>query len=152
MEITDFFILFYEPILLEDCSKLWKWSFFGVFSRLGPFLQVFGQVKEWLILKLDEMIRIPHVVACPMNLICFVIEVSRAEYSQCFCFRFLFLSFPWHLEQFRALSLLNIIGGSRVFLFAFVSMLICSYIICQRWDVGSLFFRNVSSNTPKGLP
>ena len=48
-------------------------SFFGVFSRLCHFPQVFGQVKEWLILELHEMIKVPDPVACPMdfNLLCY---------------------------------------------------------------------------------
>ena len=48
-------------------------SFFGVFSRLGHFPQVFGQVKEWLILELHEMIKVPDAVACPVdfNLLCY---------------------------------------------------------------------------------
>ena len=37
---------------------------FSIFSRLGPFPQVFGQVKEWLMLKLHEMIRVLHVAVC----------------------------------------------------------------------------------------
>ena len=39
---------------------------FSIFSRLVPFPQVFGQVKEWLMLDLHEMIRLLHVVACPV--------------------------------------------------------------------------------------
>ena len=37
---------------------------FSIFSRLGPFPQVFGQVKEWLMLKLHEMVRVLHVAVC----------------------------------------------------------------------------------------
>ena len=42
------------------------------FNRLGPFPHVLGQVKEWLISQLHEIIRAPHVRACPMdfNLLC----------------------------------------------------------------------------------
>ena len=49
-----------------------KWSFFSAFSRLGQFPEVFGQVKEFLILELGEIIRVLHLVACPMdfNLLC----------------------------------------------------------------------------------
>ena len=45
---------------------------FSIFSRFAPYPQVFGQVNEWLIVGLHEMIRVPHVVACPMysNLLC----------------------------------------------------------------------------------
>ena len=57
-------------------------SFFGVFSCLGDFPQVFGQIKEWLILKVHEMIKVPNAVAGSMdfNLLCYR-EVSREEYS-----------------------------------------------------------------------
>ena len=41
--------------------------FCSIFSRLDSFPQVFGQVKEWLMLDLHEIIRVPHVVACPMD-------------------------------------------------------------------------------------
>ena len=39
-----------------------KWSFCSIFNRLGTLPQVFGQVKEWLKLKLHEMIKVLHVV------------------------------------------------------------------------------------------
>ena len=46
--------------------------FLVFFSSLGPFSQVFGQVKESLILELHEMVRMSHAVACAMdfNLLC----------------------------------------------------------------------------------
>ena len=44
----------------EECWNL------SIFSRLGPFLQCFGQVKEWLKLELYEIIGMSHVVACLM--------------------------------------------------------------------------------------
>ena len=31
---------------------------FSIFSHLGPFPQVFRQVKEWLILECHEMIKV----------------------------------------------------------------------------------------------
>ena len=40
---------------------------FWCFSRLGHFPQVFGQVKEWPILELPEMIKVSHAVTCPMD-------------------------------------------------------------------------------------
>ena len=51
-------------------------SLFGVFSRLGHFFQVFWQVKEWLILELHEMIKVPHAVSFPMNfdLLCYRVQ------------------------------------------------------------------------------
>ena len=50
----------------EECLNL------SIFSCLGPFLKFLGQVKEWLILDLHEMIRMSYVVAFPMvfNLLC----------------------------------------------------------------------------------
>ena len=51
--------------------KVTKNNFFRVFSRLGLFPQVFLQLKEWFILELHEMIRVPHLVACPIIFILF---------------------------------------------------------------------------------
>ena len=44
---------------------------FSIFSPLGPFPQVFGQVKEWFILELLETIRVLHAVTCPIAFILF---------------------------------------------------------------------------------
>ena len=44
-----------------------KWSSFSIFDRLGPFPYVSGQVRDWLILELYEIIRVLHVLMCPMN-------------------------------------------------------------------------------------
>ena len=44
--------------------KLKKRSILSILSPLGLFPQVFGQVKEWLPLELQEMIKMSHVVAC----------------------------------------------------------------------------------------
>lgn len=54
------------------CSNLWKSSHFSACSRLGLFLQVFGQVNEWVILKLYEMIGVQHIFTCPVvfSLLC----------------------------------------------------------------------------------
>ena len=41
-----------------------NWSFFCVFSRFCPFLQVFGQINDWSILEVHEVIRVLHMVAC----------------------------------------------------------------------------------------
>ena len=44
----------------EECWNL------NIFSRFGPFLQFFGQAKEWLKLELYGMIGMSHVFACLM--------------------------------------------------------------------------------------
>ena len=49
---------------------------FSLFGRLGPFPQVFGQVKEYLMIELHKIIRFSHVVACPIVFILFY-ERSR---------------------------------------------------------------------------
>ena len=51
----------------EGCSNLSKWSFLGLFSGFGHFSHVLGEVKEWLISKLHEMIRVLLAVACPID-------------------------------------------------------------------------------------
>ena len=48
-----------------------KGSFSGIFSSLGLFSQVFMQVRDWLILELHEMIRVPHIVTFPILFILF---------------------------------------------------------------------------------
>ena len=57
----------------EKPSNLQKMIIFSTCSCLGPVPQVFGQVKEWLILKLHEMIRVSHVIACPIFIIIAII-------------------------------------------------------------------------------
>ena len=44
------------------CDKL---SILSIFKCLGPFPQVFGQIKDWFILDLQEMIRVPIVALRP---------------------------------------------------------------------------------------
>ena len=48
-----------------------KLSFTGFFTRLGTFPQVFRHVKMWLILELHEIIRVSHLVTCPVVFILF---------------------------------------------------------------------------------
>ena len=62
----------------EEYSKLWKMMFFSMFSRFGPFPHPWWKLKEWLISELHEMVKVPPVVAYPLD---FVIEVSREKYS-----------------------------------------------------------------------
>ena len=51
--------------LFVICLWSWFWnSISNFFSRLGLFPQVFGQVKEWLILELHEIIKNSHILTC----------------------------------------------------------------------------------------
>ena len=52
---------------------------FSTFNRLGSFPQVFGQVRESVILELHEMIGVLHVVACPIDfsLLCDQVQHRR---------------------------------------------------------------------------
>ena len=63
--------LFGIKIDREECSNLRRRINSNFYSRLGLFPRAFGKVKESLILKLHEMIRISHVVACPIVFISF---------------------------------------------------------------------------------
>ena len=69
-------------LALMKSAQTWeKWSIISIFCHLCPFPQVFGQVKEWLILELYEMIRVWHIRAWPVVLFCFVILVDKEECS-----------------------------------------------------------------------
>ena len=68
--VICFFFILCARFVGRSVQSYEKKSFFRVFSRLGPFPQVFRQVKEWLILELHEMIRVSLVVA---SLIVFIL-------------------------------------------------------------------------------
>ena len=40
--------------------------FISIFSLLGPFPQVFGMVKEWLMLELHKITGVSHLVEFPI--------------------------------------------------------------------------------------
>ena len=44
-----------------------KCSILNLFRGLGYFPQISGQVKEWIMLELHGMIRVTHIVACPVT-------------------------------------------------------------------------------------
>ena len=58
-----------------------NWSFFCVFSRFCPFLQVFGQTNDWSILEVHEVIRVLHMVACA-NDFSFIVGIGREKCSK----------------------------------------------------------------------
>ena len=49
---------------------------------LSHFPQVFGQVEQWLMLELHEMIRVLHTAACTLFSFCFMMEMGRGECSK----------------------------------------------------------------------
>ena len=57
--------------LTRNCSVV------SIYSCLGCFPQVFGQVTKRLRLKLHKMISILHETACPMDFIFFPMKVDR---------------------------------------------------------------------------
>ena len=66
------FILFYERSWQGGVLRHMKIDhFYSIFSRLGPFPQDFGLVKEWTMLKLHNIISVSHAVACPVVFILF---------------------------------------------------------------------------------
>ena len=64
----------------------------SVFTRLGHFPEVFGQIKEWLMLELPKIIRVSHVVAWTIVFILFyeqswqggVFKVMKTDHYLCF--------------------------------------------------------------------
>ena len=72
MRAQLFLFCFVIEINRDECLTLMKKrSFFSVFSCLDPFPQVFGQVKEKLILELHETIRVLLDVACRIAFLLF---------------------------------------------------------------------------------
>ena len=66
------FILFFEQGWeREECSKLWKWSLFSVFSQVIPLPRVFRQVKDWLIIKTAWNDKSTRVVVFPAGFFLF---------------------------------------------------------------------------------
>ena len=52
---------------------------FLVFLAVWFFPQVFGQVNDWPILEVYEMITVLHVVASPIVFIYFMVGIGRKE-------------------------------------------------------------------------
>ena len=63
--VPKWFYLILWARLAGRSVQIMKNDYFSVFSRLGPFSQVFGQVKEWLMLELHKIIRVSYVVTWP---------------------------------------------------------------------------------------
>ena len=54
----------------EECSNLGHFLLFSA-VWVGPFPQVSGQVMEWPMLELHKIIRMLHVVSCPIVFLLF---------------------------------------------------------------------------------
>ena len=61
-----FLFCFMIKVGREECLNLQKMIVLGVFRSLSPFSHVFGQAKEWDILKQHKIIRVPHLLAYSM--------------------------------------------------------------------------------------
>ena len=66
-----FYVCDWQGGVLKVIRNDFKKSFYKYFYQLGLFPQVFSQVNEWPILELYEMIRVSHVVVCPVVFILF---------------------------------------------------------------------------------
>ena len=71
--LAQFFFLSWGRLAVRSVQSYEEWSFFSVSSRLGPLLDVFRQVRDKLILESHEMMRVSHVVACPIVFILFYV-------------------------------------------------------------------------------
>ena len=77
MRAQLFLFCFMSGVGWEECSKLLKRIIFSVFIRLGPFPQLFMQVKDCLILQLHEIIRVPYSIAWAIFVFGFMSEIGR---------------------------------------------------------------------------
>ena len=65
--VSNYFCFVWWSRLVGSSARTYeKRSVFSIFSSWGTFPQVFGQFKEWLMLKLRKIIILSHVVACPI--------------------------------------------------------------------------------------
>ena len=62
-----FCFVFWSRLAERSVQSYEEWSFLNIFSCFGPFPQVLGQVKEYFLLELHEMIRVSHAVVCTMG-------------------------------------------------------------------------------------
>ena len=70
--VQNCFQFFYDQYWQRRVLKLMKSNkFFSIFLSVGLFPLDFGQVNDWPILELHEMITVLHSVACPVVLILF---------------------------------------------------------------------------------
>ena len=111
-----------------------KCPILSIFSRLGPFPQIFGQVKEWLILELCEMIKVPtHIVACPMVFLFWRIEDLRIAESYVKSFSSMFDSggpLPHDFRQVQAEIMPYFIKIKRVY-FIVTRLIVFAFAVGQ---------------------
>ena len=73
---TDLYFVLWARLAGRSVQSYKEWAFFSIFSRLGLYPQVFGQVKKWLIVGFREIGQVPHIVAC---LIDFNLRCDRGQ-------------------------------------------------------------------------
>ena len=66
-----FLFVLWAMLVGRSLQNYEKYSFFSAFSGLGPFPQALWEVKECLVLQLHEVIRVLHVILCPIVFIFF---------------------------------------------------------------------------------
>ena len=88
---ANVFILFHGRNSMGAVLELMKKDHFkNIFISFGLFPQAFWQVNEWPILKLNEMIRVPHAVTYPVTSISFenrdwlggVLKLMKSDHFQ----------------------------------------------------------------------
>ena len=77
-----FYLVLWSTMAGRSVQTYEKWSFFSAFSRFGPFRQIFGQVKERLMLELHKIIRMSLAISCQLFFRCFIRKVGRKECSK----------------------------------------------------------------------
>ena len=76
------FILFYGLDWQGGVFKVMKNDhFLNIFVSFGLFLRVFGQVNEWSILKLHEMIKVLHIVLYKFVFFYLMIKIGMEKLS-----------------------------------------------------------------------
>ena len=78
--MCDGFYFRFWSRLSRTSNKIYeKWSFLGIFSRLGCFSPVFGKVKVCFVSALHETMKVSHAIAFPIVFLYFLIEVSMED-------------------------------------------------------------------------
>ena len=89
--VSDYFYFVWWSRLVGSSARTYeKWSVFSIFSSLGPFPQVFGKVKEWLVrtAQNNKIVTCSYVPSC----FYFVLWAKLSGRSVQSCEKWLFFS------------------------------------------------------------